>query len=86
MNDACFSCWFVSQLHFYEFLLVLLVATLMLKGEDFLPRDKCPVFPVDPEAVARVELLSQDEHPDCEQWTRHVPSLQVEDGRVPQEN
>ena len=83
MNDACFSCWFVSQLHPDKLNLFRLVVTLLFKGEDFLPRDKCPIFPVDPEAVARVELLSQDEHPDCEQWAGHVPSHQVEDGRVP---
>ena len=65
---------------------VLINITLIFKGEDFVPRDKCPVFPVDPKATARVELLSQDEHPDCEQWAGHVPPHQLEDGRVPQED
>ena len=51
-----------------------------------MPRDKCPVFPVDPKAVAGAELLSQDEHSYREQWAGHVPSLNVEHGRVPQED
>ena len=57
--------------------------TFTFQGAHFLPRDQCPIFPVDSKAIARAGLLSQNEHPDCEQWAGYVPSLQLEYGRVP---
>ena len=45
---------------------VLFGFTLMFQGEDFLPRDQRPIFLVDTKAVARVGLLSQNEHLNCE--------------------